>query len=90
MAGVDDGVLVQMVQGLHSGVNPVSGDFSVGADGLLVRGGAFAEPVREITVASTIQRLLLDVVHVGSDLTWLPGGAAGLTLLVADMSLAGL
>ena len=28
IADVDDGVLVQSVQGLHSGVNPISGDFS--------------------------------------------------------------
>ena len=34
IADVDDGVLIQMVQGLHSGVNPVSGDFSTGASGL--------------------------------------------------------
>ena len=29
IAGVDHGVLIQEVSGLHSGVNPVSGDFSV-------------------------------------------------------------
>jgi hypothetical protein len=33
--------------------------------------------------------MLQDVVHVGADLTWLPGGAAGMTLLVGEMSLAG-
>jgi len=88
-ASVPEALYVQSVSGLHSGTNPVSGDLSVGATGLMVRDGAFAEPVREITVASTIQRMLLDVVAVGSDLTWLPGGAAGLTLLVADMQMSG-
>ena len=67
----------------------MSGDFSVGAEGLMVRDGEFAEPVREVTVASTLQRMLLDVLEIGSDLTWLPGGTAGLTLLVADMTMAG-
>ena len=33
VAGVDDGLLVQIGAGLHSGVNPISGDFSVGAAG---------------------------------------------------------
>ena len=42
---VDHGLLVQSMSGLHSGVNPVSGDFSVGVEGLLVRDGALAEPV---------------------------------------------
>ncbi len=38
LAEVGDGLLVQSVNGLHSGVNPVSGDFSVGAEGMLVPG----------------------------------------------------
>ena len=36
IADIDDGLLVQQVQGLHSGVNPISGDFSTGAAGLLI------------------------------------------------------
>ena len=89
LAEVGDGLLVQEVSGVHSGVNAISGDFSVGAEGLMIRGGALAEPVREVTIASTIQRMLLDVVAVGSDLEWLPGSAAGVTLAVGDMSMSG-
>ncbi len=89
LAAVPEALYVQSVSGLHSGTSPVSGDFSVGAEGLMVRDGAFAEPVREVTIASTLPRMLLDVVEVGADLTWLPGGAAGLTLLVADMTMSG-
>ena len=75
LAAVGDGLLVLSVQGLHSGANPVSGDFSVGCEGVLVRDGEPAQPVREATIASTLPRMLLDVVGVGSDLEWLPGGA---------------
>ena len=89
LASVDHGLYVQSVSGLHSGTNPVSGDFSVGAVGLVIRDGALAEPVREVTIASTLQRILHDIAVVGADLTWLPGGAAGMTLLVADMSVSG-
>lgn len=88
-ASVDEALYVQSVSGLHSGANPISGDFSVGAEGLLVRGGVFAEPVREITIASTLQRILHDITSIGSDLTWLPGGAAGMTLLISEMTLSG-
>ena len=89
LAAVPEALYVQSVSGLHSGTNPVSGDFSVGAEGLMVRDGAFAEPVREVTIASTLQRILLDIVEVGSDLTWLGGGAAGATLLVREISMSG-
>ena len=86
---VGDGLLVQSITGVHSGVNPVSGDFSVGAEGLIIKGGELAEPVREMTIASTLQRMLQHVRHVGSDLEWLPGSAAGLTLAIDDVSVAG-
>jgi len=89
MAQVGDGLLVQGISGVHSGVNPVSGDFSVGAEGLMIRDGTLAEPVREITIASTLQRMLHDVVAVGDDLEWLPGSAAGVTVAIADMSMSG-
>jgi PmbA protein len=89
LAAVGDGLFVQSVSGIHSGVNPVSGDFSVGAEGLMIRDGALAEPVREITVASTLQRMLQSVVAIGADLRWLPGSAAGQTLAIADMQLSG-
>jgi PmbA protein len=89
IAGVDDGVLVQEVSGLHSGVNPVSGDLSTGAEGLRIRGGQVAEPLREFTIASTLQRLLLDVRAVGADLTWLPMSAAGVTLVIGDVAVSG-
>jgi PmbA protein len=89
MASVPEAFYVQSVSGLHSGTNPISGDFSVGAEGLMLRNGAFAEPVREVTIASTLQRMLLDVVEVASDLTFLPGAAAGVTVLISEMSLSG-
>lgn len=89
LASVGDGLLVQQVKGLHSGVNPISGDFSAGADGLLIRDGQIAEPVREITIASTLQRMLQDVVAVGSDVHRLPMSAAGLTLAVGDVTMSG-
>ena len=64
LAAVAEGLFVQSMTGVHSGVNPISGDFSVGAEGLMVRGGEFAEPVREVTIASTLQRMLLDIADV--------------------------
>jgi PmbA protein len=89
IADVDEGVLIQMVQGLHSGVNPVSGDFSTGASGLMIRGGQLAEPVREFTIASTLQKMLKDVVEVGGDIDWLPMSAAGVSLVIRDVTMSG-
>ncbi len=89
LAAVGDGLFVQSMTGVHSGVNPISGDFSVGAEGLMIRDGKLAEPVREITVASTLQKILHSLVAVGADVEWLPGIAAGQTLAVGDMQVSG-
>jgi len=84
----EGGLFVQSITGLHSGASPVTGDFSVGADGLIIRDGALGEPVREVTVASTFQRMLGDL-EVANDLQWLAGGAAAVTLLVPEMAMSG-
>ncbi|MGA3219817.1 MAG: TldD/PmbA family protein [Acidimicrobiales bacterium] len=89
LARLGDGLLVQSLSGLHSGVNPVSGDFSVGAEGLLFRGGELASPVREVTIASSIQRILQGVSCLGNDLQWLPSSAAGVTVGISEMSMSG-
>jgi len=89
IAGITDGVLVQEVAGLHSGVNPVSGDFSTGAEGIRIRNGELAEPVREFTIASTMQKMLQDITAVGDDLEFLPMNAAGVSLTVGDVTVSG-
>jgi len=89
ISDIDDGVLVQMVQGLHSGVNPISGDFSVGASGLTITNGQVGAPIREFTIASTLQRMLLDVAEVGNDIDWLPMSAAGVSLVIRDITVSG-
>jgi PmbA protein len=89
LESVGTGLLVQSVSGVHSGVNPVSGDFSVGAEGMLFREGTLSEPVREITIASTLQRMLKGVVALGNDLERLPSSATGLTIAIDDVSMSG-
>lgn len=89
VAGITDGVLVQEVSGLHSGVNPISGDFSTGAEGIRIRDGQLAEPIREFTIASTLQKMLRDVTAVGSDLQFLPMSASGVSLVVDDLTISG-
>jgi PmbA protein len=89
LKNVGYGVYVESLMGVHSGVNPISGDFSVGVRGLMIRDGQLAEPVRELAIASTLQRMLLDLSHVGNDVEWLPGSAAGQTLAIEEIAVSG-
>jgi PmbA protein len=89
VASVGNGILIQSVKGMHSGVNPISGDFSTGATGLLISNGTVGAPLREFTIASTLQRMLLDIVEVGGDLEWLPSRSSGMSLVIADVTVSG-
>jgi PmbA protein len=86
-----DGVLVTDVAGLHSGVNPVSGVFSVGASGRAIRDGELREPLREFTIASDLVAMLRAVQAVGTDSRWVPFGGSVRTpsLLIGAMTIAG-
>ena len=55
----------------------------------MIRDGVLAEPIREVTIASTLQRMLLDVMFVGSDVQWLPGTAAAQTIAIDGIVLSG-
>jgi PmbA protein len=89
LAAVDLGLWIQSLQGLHSGVNAVSGDLSVGVEGIMIRDGELAEPVREGTLAGAIPRLLTDIVAVGADVEWLPSGSHFPTVVVDGLTLSG-
>ncbi len=73
------------------GINPVNGDFSVGASGLWIEEGKLTKPVTGVTVGSTLQEILKNIVAVGNDLRFSPfAGAVGApTIRVEGMTVAG-
>jgi len=91
LAEAGEGVYVTDVAGLHSGVNPVTGVFSVGASGRIIRDGALAEPVREFTIAGELVAMLSAVKAAGAEPRWVPFGGSVSTppLLVAEMAISG-
>ena len=84
---VSQGLLVTEVMGIHT-ANPISGDFSVGAAGILIENGELTRPVRGITIAGNLQDFLQGVEGVGDDLRFF-GGVGAPTLRVKGLSIAG-
>jgi PmbA protein len=91
LSAAGDGVYVSDVAGLHSGVNPVSGTFSVGATGILIEGGELAKPADEFTIASDLVSMLKAVRASGSEPRWVPFGGSVRTppLLIGEMAVGG-
>ena len=52
MAGISEGVYITELIG--QGVNPVTGDYSRGASGFVIRDGAIAGPIAEFTIAGNL------------------------------------
>lgn len=84
----DGGVLIAEVTGVHSGANPISGEFSVGATGLRIEGGALGEPLREMTIASTLPEMLAGITGLGDDLRFFSSVGTP-SVLIGEMTLAG-
>lgn len=86
-----DGVYVSDVSGLHSGVNPVTGQFSVGAKGRAIRGGELAEALTGFTIASDLVSMLRAVRAVAAEPRWVPFGGSVNTpaLLIGEMAIGG-
>ncbi len=77
---VGDGLWVTDVIGMHT-ANAITGDFSVGVEGCLIRNGALDRPVRGATMAGNLKDVLVDVQAIGNDLRFFwSGGAASLRL----------
>ena len=86
LGGIRNGFYVTELIG--SGVNIVTGDYSRGAVGIWIRDGELAFPVSEVTVASTLQEMLMNVAEIGNDLdtrgsVWAP------TIMIGEMTVAG-
>jgi PmbA protein len=84
LASVPEAVLVTELIG--HGVNGVTGDYSRGAAGFMVRNGEIAEPVAEITVAGNLIDMFATL-EAASDLEFRRGIDAP-TILVPEMTVA--
>jgi len=82
LAAFPEAVLV--VELIGQGVNGVTGDYSRGAAGFMIRGGAIAEPVAEITIASNLVDMFA-ALEPASDLEFRRGIDAP-TILVPEMT----
>ncbi len=85
MADIREGLYVSELMG--PGVNGITGDYSRGAAGFMIRNGALAEPVAEITIASTLQEMFLHLTPA-NDLH-LRRGTDAPTVRIEGMTMAG-
>lgn len=86
LAKMRTGLLVTELMG--QGVNPVTGDYSRGAAGYWVEGGAIAYPVQEITIAGNLKDMYRSIAAVGIDVVRRGSRQCG-SVLLENMTIAG-
>ena len=85
-----EGVYITELNGLHSGANPASGDFSLSARGYAVRGGKKCEAVSDFTVTGNFYELLKNVEAVASKIVWaLPPEIGSPDILISSIMVSG-
>ncbi len=87
ISNIETGILITEVMGMHT-ANPISGDFSLGASGILIEAGQLTKPVRGITIAGNLGTWLQDIQAVGSDLRYY-GAKAAPSIRLESISVGG-
>jgi PmbA protein len=84
----DRALAITALLNLHT-IDPISGEFSLGAAGDVLEKGERAYPAQGITIAGNLTHLLASIVGIGKDLTFGASGVGSPTLLIADISVGG-
>lgn len=67
LSSLGSGVWIEEVEGVHAGINIVSGDFSLSAKGSIVEGGKIADSIKNFTISGNFFEILNRVVGVAND-----------------------
>ena len=89
---MNNGLYITSVQGMHSGANPISGEFSVGAEGFKIEDGKKVFPVEQITLSGNLLNVLKSMKAVASDKKMAFAMASGIftpSVLIDKMDIAG-
>ncbi|MEF9934030.1 MAG: TldD/PmbA family protein [Clostridium sp.] len=90
---LDSAIMITELQGLHSGANSVSGDFSLAALGMYIENGKVVGPVEQMTISGNFYSLLRDVVEVANDfklsVPTSAGGVGSSSILIKEMNISG-
>ena len=86
---IKDGLYITSVAGLHSGMNPLSGDFSLQASGFRIENGQITTPVNLITVAGNLYKMFKDIKEVGSDAFLTYSGVSCPSVYIKSLAVSG-
>ena len=82
---VNNGVLITDFAGLHSGLNSISGDFSLAGEGFIIENGKKGKALNQITIAGNFFELLKDIEEIGNDMKFSLSGTGSPSILIKKL-----
>lgn len=76
ISSLKEGIIISDIDGLHAGINAVSGDFSLISKGHLIVDGKISKSLNQITIAGNFFELLKSVDRIGNDLQIAQNGSS--------------
>ncbi|MBI4652475.1 TldD/PmbA family protein [Candidatus Desantisbacteria bacterium] len=70
---IDKGIYIKHTMNV-GGINPITGEYSVGINGIWIENGELTYPVREVTIASTLPDMLNNIIEVADNILFIPVG----------------
>ncbi len=89
IATVADGIYVTEVNGLHAGLNPISGDFNVQASGFIIKDGKQDKPITLFVVSGNFYEMMNNIELIGNDIEPRFVSVGAPTLKVASLAISG-
>lgn len=83
------GVIINDIAGLHSGINIITGDFSVQCSGYRIENGKKTTPIKMFVMSSNIIEILSNIKEVGNDLEFYEIEGGSPSVLVGNVDIAG-
>lgn len=87
--GIKEGIYITEVEGLHSGIDPVSGSFSLKSSGFLIENGKLSRAVKLIVMSGKFLDLFSNVERIGNDLRFTYSGIGSPSIRVKELQISG-
>ncbi|MBE6141246.1 MAG: TldD/PmbA family protein [Erysipelotrichaceae bacterium] len=86
---VNNGVYITDIQGLHAGLDPQTGNFSLQSTGFLIKDGKKDRPLDIITVSGNLMKLFNDIKTIGNDSKTFISAVSCPSIVIKKLSIGG-
>jgi PmbA protein len=89
LAAKDEVIEIVALQGMHSGANPISGDFSLSGEGFLYENGERKHSLKQFTVSGNFLQMMNDVEMIADNFKFDMSSFGTASVLIKELAISG-